>query len=563
MIKEKNKVKVVLTAYGSLTAVSIPLRLNKDSYRFTDIECLVPKTVNSTDKSIVKIYANTINTLGEKIWGSQTYNLPYEKTISIDGFEYELYRGYFPEEFCKINGSLEITFAYGTLNENDEFSSLLPSSTLNLYISGNGFNPAGVVMAQHDVTAAKVNELTKNKVDKISGNEGLVLVADGVGGMKPSTLPIKEYEDQKAYIDELNEGQKNALKDHLDNKENPHEVTAQQLGLEKVDNTSDKDKPVSTAQKEALDKKINYTDIVDDCVTDDPNKPVSAKQAKVLKEEVSSNSENRHNHSNKALLDTYNQSNENISDAVNKRHAHANKTTLDATNEVFNTEQKEKVAASIKSVSMDSQTGIFTFVKNDGTSFTLDTLLEKVVVNFHYDQATKKLILEHEDGTTQEISMSAFINIYTGVDGTEITVSITSDNKVSAVIKNGVIGETKLSSALLSKINEKADASSLGAAAFSNQYSDLDGLPNIPEGVVMYTGTGQNTDGAMTQKAATDELNKKVDKSQGAGNANKVMITDSSGNVSPSSAVPIGSCKCYTETDTSTGEISFVIEFPD
>lgn len=108
MIKEKNKIKVVLTAYGSLTAVSIPLRLNKDSYRFTDIECLVPKTVNSTDKSIVKIYANTINTLGEKIWGSQTYNLPYEKTISIDGFEYELYRGDFPEEFCKINGSLEI-----------------------------------------------------------------------------------------------------------------------------------------------------------------------------------------------------------------------------------------------------------------------------------------------------------------------------------------------------------------------------------------------------------------------------------------------------------------------
>ena len=35
----------------------------------------------------------------------------------------------------------------------------------------------------HDVTAAKVNELTKNKVDKISGNEGLVLVADGIGGM--------------------------------------------------------------------------------------------------------------------------------------------------------------------------------------------------------------------------------------------------------------------------------------------------------------------------------------------------------------------------------------------
>lgn len=563
MIKEKNKVKVVLTAYGSLTAVSIPLRLNKDSYRFTDIECLVPKTVNSTDKSIVKIYANTINTLGEKIWGSQTYNLPYEKTISIDGFEYELYRGYFPEEFCKINGSLEITFAYGTLNENDEFSSLLPSSTLNLYISGNGFNPAGVVMAQHDVTAAKVNELTKNKVDKISGNEGLVLVADGIGGMKPSTLPIKEYEDQKAYIDELDEKQRHALNEHLDDKENPHEVTVEQLGLEKVDNTSDEDKPISKAQQEEFDNKINYADIVDNCESEEVNKPVSANQARIIKQEVNENTKARHTHSNKNLLDSYDQSNENLTDAVNKRHIHSNKSTLDNTNEVFNTEQKQRVENSISAVSMDNKTGVFTFVRNDGTSFTLDTLLEKVVVNFHYDQATKKLILEHEDGTTQEIPMNAFINLYTGVDGTEITVSVSSDNKISAVVKNGSIGETKLSSALLSKLNGKADASSLGKVATSNQYKDLDGLPLIPEGVVMYEGTGQNTDGAMTQKASTNELNKKVDKSQGTDNANKVMITDASGNVTSSNVIPVGACKCYTETDASTGEVSFVIEFPD
>lgn len=563
MIKEKNKIKVVLTAYGSLTVVSIPMKLYKDSYRFTDIECLVPKTINSIDKSFVKIYANTINTLGEKIWASQTYNLPYEKTVSIDGFEYEVYCGDFPEEFCKINGSLEVTFAYGTLNENDEFLSRLPSATLNLYIGGNGYNPAGVVIAQHDVTAAKVNELTKTKVDKVSGKEGLVLVADGVGGMKPSTLPIKEYEDQKAYIDEQNKNQNDALQNHLDDKENPHEVTVEQLGLENVDNTSDEDKPISKSQQEEFNKKINYTDIVDNCESEEIDKPVSANQARIIKEEVSKNTKARHTHSNKNLLDSYDQSNEDLTDAVNKRHTHSNKTTLDNTNEVFNTEQKQRVENSISAVSMDNKTGVFTFVRNDGTSFTLDTLLEKVVVNFHYDQATKKLILEHEDGTTQEIPMNAFINLYTGVDGTEITVSVSSDNKISAVIKNGSIGETKLSSALLSKLNGKADASSLSKVATSNQYKDLDGLPLIPEGVVMYEGTGQNTDGAMTQKASTNELNKKVDKSQGEGNANKVMITNASGEITPSNAVPIGACKCYTETDAATGEVSFVIEFPD
>ena len=44
---------------------------------------------------------------------------------------------------------------------------------------------------------------------------------------------------------------------HIDNKENPHEVTAAQVGLGNVTNTSDADKPVSTAQQTALDKKLD------------------------------------------------------------------------------------------------------------------------------------------------------------------------------------------------------------------------------------------------------------------------------------------------------------------
>ena len=41
--------------------------------------------------------------------------------------------------------------------------------------------------------------------------------------------------------------------EHSVNKENPHNVTKKQVGLGNVDNTSDKDKPVSTAQKEAIE----------------------------------------------------------------------------------------------------------------------------------------------------------------------------------------------------------------------------------------------------------------------------------------------------------------------
>ena len=43
------------------------------------------------------------------------------------------------------------------------------------------------------------------------------------------------------------------IEKHTINKDNPHEVTAAHLGLEKVDNTADSEKPVSTPQQTALD----------------------------------------------------------------------------------------------------------------------------------------------------------------------------------------------------------------------------------------------------------------------------------------------------------------------
>lgn len=46
---------------------------------------------------------------------------------------------------------------------------------------------------------------------------------------------------------------KDTLETHLLDKENPHNVDAKQLGLDKVNNTSDADKPVSTLQQQAID----------------------------------------------------------------------------------------------------------------------------------------------------------------------------------------------------------------------------------------------------------------------------------------------------------------------
>lgn len=53
---------------------------------------------------------------------------------------------------------------------------------------------------------------------------------------------------------------KTAIDAHIARQDNPHNVTAAQVGLDNVDNTADADKPVSTAQQAALDLKQDKTD---------------------------------------------------------------------------------------------------------------------------------------------------------------------------------------------------------------------------------------------------------------------------------------------------------------
>lgn len=49
--------------------------------------------------------------------------------------------------------------------------------------------------------------------------------------------------------------------EHMSNTDNPHKVKKSQVGLSNVDNTSDLNKPISTATQAALDKKANQTDV--------------------------------------------------------------------------------------------------------------------------------------------------------------------------------------------------------------------------------------------------------------------------------------------------------------
>jgi hypothetical protein len=77
-----------------------------------------------------------------------------------------------------------------------------------------------------------------------------------------------------AYAGDKGKAVTDALSSHTTNKNNPHSVTKAQVGLGNVDNTSDANKPISTATQTALDTKLAYSVVTDSeysSVTKDAN----------------------------------------------------------------------------------------------------------------------------------------------------------------------------------------------------------------------------------------------------------------------------------------------------
>jgi hypothetical protein len=148
--------------------------------------------------------------------------------------------------------------------------------------------------------------------------------------------------------------------------------------LNNVDNTSDLNKPISTATQNALDlkvdkvvgmglstndysnaEKLKLAGIQEEATKNDTDanlknranhtgtqlaNTISDFQIEVsLNQDVIDSKDAKHTHLNKALLDTYNQTNLDISDAVAKKHTHANLTILDNTTASFTIEDETKL----------------------------------------------------------------------------------------------------------------------------------------------------------------------------------------------------------------------------
>ena len=159
----------------------------------------------------------------------------------------------------------------------------------------------------------------------------------------------------------------------------------------------------------------------------------------------------------------------------------------------------------IKSVELDEATGTFTFTRENGTKIVIDTALEKVAVNFTYDEDSQSLLLTLADGSTETVSLAAFVTTTEFDDSGTIEWSV-SGSKVKATVKEGSITDTMLSSALktmlLGYVNRAATSATNAASSERNAASSAATANNA-----RYSAESAAENAARSQSAAKQSEN--------------------------------------------------------
>lgn len=152
----------------------------------------------------------------------------------------------------------------------------------------------------------------------------------------------------------------------------------------------------------------------------------------------------------------------------------------------------------VKEILWDESKGTITVVKMNGSKAVIDTKLEKLAVNFTYDPQSQQLIITLDDGTTQNVDLSALITQYEFIDSNTIAFEISSDGKVSAIVKEGSIQEKHLRPDYLADI--KVESAKAVASAKSAGVSETNAAKSATDA----------KDSADRVQGIEDEINKKL-----------------------------------------------------
>lgn len=188
--------------------------------------------------------------------------------------------------------------------------------------------------------------------------------------------------------------------------------------------------------------------------------------------------------------------------------------------------EAEDVATVIKSVSIDDETGVLTFVRYDDTTFTVDTKLEKVVTNWTYDKATQSLVLTLADKTTVSVPLSDFITETEVADTTTVALTLV-DHKLTANVVGHSIGDDQMQTGYLTDCQTARNGASTAATnANTNRLvaegyavGTQDGIPVGPDSIFF-----RNNARFWSDKASGQQLSALNDVSLSAPENNQSLV---------------------------------------
>lgn len=158
----------------------------------------------------------------------------------------------------------------------------------------------------------------------------------------------------------------------------------------------------------------------------------------------------------------------------------------------------------VQEILWDESNGTLTVVKMNGSRAVIDTKLEKLAVNFKYDPQTQQLVITLDDGTVQNVDLSALITQYEFLDSDTIAFEIT-DGKVKAIVKNGSITEDKLQPNFLADVKVEV-AKAQAASESSSKFADASNASSVES----KKQAGISKEYADKAEEYTDNLDKKA-----------------------------------------------------
>jgi len=269
-----------------------------------------------------------------------------------------------------------------------------------------------------------------NKVDKVAG-KGLSTndLTDTLKGNYDTAYTNTHTHSNKTILDAIQESLTTTLKSNYDTAYshsqttgNPHNTTPAHIGLGNVNNTSDADKPVSTAQQTALNLKANQATTYTKTAVDTSIGLLVPKTTTV---------------NSKALSDNITLSTADIADSTNKRYCTdaqktvisntSNTNTGDETNATIKTKlgvvsaSNEGYVTPTQKASWDSASGTSGKVLVSATDTTSDYLGNKISAGYGVNITTTNA------GANEVKSIALNNNLY----GTCSTASVTSAKEVT------------------------------------------------------------------------------------------------------------------------------------